>query len=163
MRFASYNIQYGTGKDGRVDLQRIAGEIGDADVIALQEVDRFWERSGHRDQPAELARLFPGHHWVYGAGLDLDAGLGDEDARISGRRRQFGNMLLARSPILSARNHLLPKLGLVEPLSLQRSALEGVIDTASGPIRAPRHQVVVLRHQPVPAPVLLRAPGRAQP
>ena len=41
MKFVSYNIQYGTGKDGRIDLSRIAAEVGDADVIALQEVDRF--------------------------------------------------------------------------------------------------------------------------
>jgi endonuclease/exonuclease/phosphatase family metal-dependent hydrolase len=43
--------------------------------------------------------------------------------------------LLSRSPILSSRNYLLPKHGLLDPLSLQRSALEGVIDAPSGPLR----------------------------
>ena len=73
MRLVSYNIQYGVGKDGRNDLKRIAGEIAGADVIALQEVERFWTRSGNVDQPAELARLLPEYHWAYGPGLDIDA------------------------------------------------------------------------------------------
>ena len=60
MIFVSYNIQWGTGKDGRVDLARIAGEIGAADVIALQEVDRFWTRSRMTDQAAEFAALLAG-------------------------------------------------------------------------------------------------------
>ena len=40
MQFASYNIQFGFGKDGKNDLARIAGEVRGADVIALQEVER---------------------------------------------------------------------------------------------------------------------------
>lgn len=135
MRFVSYNIQYGTGKDGRVDLGRIAAEVGEAEVVALQEVERFCRHSGEVDQPAALAELFPEHHWVYGPGLDLDASFLDAEGRLVKRRRQFGNMLLSRRTIVSSRNHLLPKLGLVEALSLQRSALEAVIETASGPLR----------------------------
>ena len=50
MLFASYNIQYGTGKDGRVDLARIADAVKEADVIALQEVERHWPRTGDVDQ-----------------------------------------------------------------------------------------------------------------
>ena len=36
MKLVSYNIQYGKGKDGRFDLARIATEIADADVIAVE-------------------------------------------------------------------------------------------------------------------------------
>ncbi len=129
MIFVSYNIQWGTGKDGRVDLPRIAGEIGAADVIALQEVDRYWTRSQMTDQAAGFAALFPEHNWVYGPAMDMSA----PDQR--GRRRQFGNMLLARAPILTSRNHLLPKMNLPEKLSLQRAALEAVIEAPSGPLR----------------------------
>ena len=71
MKFASYNIQYSKGKDGRFDLARIAAAVAGADVIALQEVERGWKRSGMQDQPAELARLLPGYHWVYGPGADM--------------------------------------------------------------------------------------------
>ncbi len=130
MRFASYNVQYGTGKDGHVDLARIAAEIGDADVIALQEVDCFFERSGYLDQAQGFARLFPQHFWTFGAGLDVHSG--DRDPN---RRRRFGNMLFARWPILSIRNHLLPKDGLLAQMSLQRIAVEGVLALPNGPIR----------------------------
>lgn len=42
IRLVSYNIQYGTGLDGRVDLDRIVGEIDGADIICLQEVEAHW-------------------------------------------------------------------------------------------------------------------------
>jgi len=134
MLVASYNIQYGRGRDGRFDLGRIAGELAGADLVALQEVERYWRRSGLVDQPAELARALGMAHWAYGPGVDLhlEAAGG---AAPPGARRQFGNMLLARTPLLWVRNHLLPKYASTGPMSLQRSALEAVIETAAGPIR----------------------------
>ena len=135
VRLVSYNIQFGRGKDNRYDIARIAGEVDGADVIALQEVERFFKRSGMVDQVAELARLLPAYHWIYGPGLDLDASGSGPDGRPVHRRRQFGNMLLSRSPILSSRNFMLPKFGTLKQFSLQRSALEGVINTKHGPVR----------------------------
>ncbi len=135
MIFVSYNIQWGTGKDGRIDLARIAAEVGEADVVAFQEVERFWTRSQRSDQAVELAALFPEHHWVYGPGMDLDGSRRDERGRLIRQRRQFGNMLFSRTPILSSRNHMLPKMALEETLSLQRAALEAVIEVPSGPLR----------------------------
>jgi endonuclease/exonuclease/phosphatase family metal-dependent hydrolase len=135
MRIVGYNIQFGRGKDGKVDLARIAGEVADADVIALQEVDRYWSRSGACDQVAELSAHLPDHYWIYGPGLDLDADSAGADTPDRGRRRQFGNMLLSRLPFLSSRMHLLPKHALHEKLSLQRCALEGLIACPSGPVR----------------------------
>lgn len=132
MKFVSYNIQYGTGRDNVVDLARIARAVQGADVIALQEVERFSQRTGMVDQPAALAALLPGYHWVYGPGMDLSADVVGPDGHITQQRRQFGNMLLCRTPILTARNHLLPKFGTLVQFSLQRCALEGVIATAGG-------------------------------
>ena len=134
MRLVTWNIQYGRGRDGRYDLDRIAATVRGADLIALQEVERFWPRSGMVDQPALLGEALPDHHWVYGAGVDLDASTRDADGRIgSRRRRQFGNMLLSRSPIVSTRTHVLPKdAALGAALSLQRVALEGVVQTSRG-------------------------------
>lgn len=134
MHFVTYNIQHGLGHDGRLDLARIARTVASADVIALQEVDRHWPRSGMIDQAAALAALLPEHHWVYGPGVDLDASERHQ-GRLVTRRRQFGNMLLSRTPILSSRNHLLPNYATAKNISIQRSILEGVIDTPSGLLR----------------------------
>ena len=129
MKLVTYNIQYGLGKDGRYDLARIASEVRDGDVIALQEVERFWQRSGMLDAPAVLASHLPDHHWVFGANLDMDASYRDADRRLVNRRRQFGTMILARTPILSSRNHLLPKYATLTQHSIQQGALEAVIAT----------------------------------
>lgn len=136
MKFLSYNIHYGLGKDERYDLARIAAEIEHADIIALQEVERFWQRSGMVDQVTEIARLLPDFHWVFGANLDMDASYAGDDGKPVQRRRQFGNMMLSRLPIISSRNHLLPKFGAVNQHTMQRGALETVIDLpAIGPVR----------------------------
>jgi endonuclease/exonuclease/phosphatase family metal-dependent hydrolase len=135
MQLLTYNIQYGRGKDGKFDLRRIAEEIEGADLIALQEVERHWSRSGNRDQPLEIATLLGDYYWVYGAGADLHLQSPPGTDQGANLRRQFGNMLLSRSPILSSRNHLLPKYGSLGPMSLQRSALECVIHTTQGPVR----------------------------
>ena len=73
MKLASYNIQYGYGADGRYDLARAIGAVADADIIALQEVERFWKRTNEDDQPALIAQMLPQHHWVYGPAFDVDA------------------------------------------------------------------------------------------
>lgn len=137
MKLVSYNIQYGTGRDGRVDLARIARSVDGADLIALQEVERFAARTSMVDQAAALAELLPHYHWAYGPGMDIDASIVGDDGRITMRRRQFGNMLLSRTPLLAVRNHLLPKFGTLVQYSLQRCALEAVVATPRGrPLRA---------------------------
>ena len=127
VKLVTYNIQYGLGKDNRYDLARIAREIEDADIIALQEVERHWQRSGCVDSPAVLAAQLPEHHWVYGANLDMDASYRDAEGRLVNRRRQFGTMILSRLPIVSSRNHMLPKYGTLTQHSIQQGALEAVI------------------------------------
>ena len=135
VKFITYNIQFGRGLDGVYDLDRIARTVESADVIALQEVERYFPRSGNVDQVRELARRLKFHHWVYGAGVDIAADEVLPDGEVVHRRQQFGNMLLSRTPIVTSRNHLLPKYASVGPLSIQRSALEGVIDCAGQRIR----------------------------
>jgi len=136
MKLVTYNIQYGLGKDNRYDLARIAREIADAEVIALQEVERHWQRSGCVDATAVLGAQLPEHHWVYGANLDMDASYRDAEGRLVNRRRQFGTMILSRLPIVSSRNHMLPKYGTLTQHSIQQGALEAVIVTERArPIR----------------------------
>ncbi len=57
MKLVTYNIQYSRGKDGRLDLARIAEAVRGADLVALQEVDRHMPRAEEIDQPARLAEL----------------------------------------------------------------------------------------------------------
>jgi endonuclease/exonuclease/phosphatase family metal-dependent hydrolase len=133
MKFLTYNIQYGKGKDDKVDIDRIVGEIGDADVVALQEVDRFWARTGYADQVEQITTAMPDYYWVYGPGVDLHAD--QHSDKNKGARRQFGNLILSRYPIISSRHHLLPKYGSVDALSIQRSALEATIRCGEHRIR----------------------------
>ncbi len=135
MKLVTYNIQYSKGKDGRYDLGRIAEALEGADVIALQEVERNWPRTGMTDQAAELSALLPGYYWVYGPAFDMDASTVADDGVIINRRRQFGNMLLARWPLSWSRLYILPKLATVEQFNMDAPALEGVIDAPGGPLR----------------------------
>ena len=134
LRLASYNIQYGKGKDGRTDLARIVDDLGDRDIVALQEVEANFARSGMVDQPAVIAGLLPHMHWVFGPGIDIDASemVGGHVIR---RRRQYGNMVLSRWPILSTVTHPLPKIALVQVFHQQRCLVETVIATPDGPLR----------------------------
>jgi endonuclease/exonuclease/phosphatase family metal-dependent hydrolase len=134
IKLASYNIQYGVGKDDRLDLARIATELGDADIIALQEVETGNPLHGLIDQPVEIARLLGREHCAYGSGVDIY--LGERvPGGYPGLRRKFGNMILSRWPLLSVVNHTLPTLAVREATQLQRTAMEVVVETPGGPLR----------------------------
>lgn len=127
LRVLTFNIHHGAGPDGRVDLDRLAAEIRavDADVVALQEVDRHYgARSGSVDQVAELARRL-GVHAAFAATVDLDPPGPDAP------RRQFGSAILSRHPIRSHTALRLPGAGLEEP----RGLLTVVLDVDGEPVR----------------------------
>jgi endonuclease/exonuclease/phosphatase family metal-dependent hydrolase len=113
----TFNIHHGEGLDGRVNIQRIADLIQNAkaDVIALQEVDRYRWRSGYVDQAKELAELL-GMDMRFSPSLIYTAG-------------QYGNAILSRYPIEDSSYTLLP--GNKEP----RSLLEVKIKIGSEPVR----------------------------
>lgn len=135
MKLVTYNIQYGLGADRQYNLQRIAGEVAGADIIALQEVERYWQRSGMIDQAQVIADHLPGYHWVFGANLDMDASYTNAQNQLVNRRRQFGTMVLARYPVISTRNFPLPKYATLTQHSIQQGVLEAVIDTGDHPLR----------------------------
>lgn len=97
LRVLSYNIHHGEGVDGKLDLARIGELIRSVspDLVALQEVDRFVERSQSIDQAAELARL-TGMEFAFGKNIDLEGG-------------GYGNAVLSKHPILHSQNHALPR------------------------------------------------------
>jgi len=128
MKIVTYNIQFGLGKDGRFDLERIASEVDGADIIALQEVERYWKRSGNVDQPELLGQFLPEYFWAYGPYFDVDASTCLPDGRIKNVRRQFGNMILSKTPILSTRLFPLPKSDLGHTHNMVVGVFEGVIE-----------------------------------
>jgi endonuclease/exonuclease/phosphatase family metal-dependent hydrolase len=129
----TWNIQYGKGADGRVDFPRIvetARALGEADVICFQEVAVNFpelDDGAGADQPAIIAKLLPGYRAVFRPALDF--GLAD------GKRQYFGNMVLSRPPVLQVLPHLLPHPPEIGIRSMQRLALETVVQAPFGPMR----------------------------
>lgn len=132
MKLVSWNIQWGRGADGRVDLDRIvahARRFAEFDVLCLQEVsDGYPALPGcdGGDQFAALAARLPGYTAVDGVATDAPG---------PSRRRRFGNLLLSRLPVLQVFRHLLPWPADPALKSMQRVALEATLDTPLGPLR----------------------------
>jgi endonuclease/exonuclease/phosphatase family metal-dependent hydrolase len=133
MKLITWNIQWGRGVDGRVDLERIvrtARAIADFDVLCVQEVaDNFpgLEGNDDRDQFAALAALLPGYRMAEGIGVDV---AGDD-----GRRRRFGNAIFTRYSVLSIRRHALPWPADPGKESMPRVAIEATLQTPMGAMR----------------------------
>jgi endonuclease/exonuclease/phosphatase family metal-dependent hydrolase len=131
----TWNIQCGLGADGRVDLVRVVDvikEMGGADIICLQEVSRFdSELDGGEgvDQVSVLSALFPDHFSFFGPALNRQGNTQDQ-------RRQFGNLILSRLPVLQVFKHLLPQPAPEGPCKhMPRQALEVVVEANDIPLR----------------------------
>jgi endonuclease/exonuclease/phosphatase family metal-dependent hydrolase len=115
-----------------VDLERTARVVRAcaADVICLQEVavnHPGLPGGAGEDQPARLRGFFPGYQSAYAPASDLPDG--------SGGRRQFGQMILSRYPLLQVFRHLLPWPADPGVPSMQRVALEATVAAPGGPLR----------------------------
>jgi endonuclease/exonuclease/phosphatase family metal-dependent hydrolase len=116
VRLVTFNTHHGVGDDERHDLPRLAKLLHsvDADVICLQEVDRYYgDRSEDVDQALLLSRALD---------MQLAWGPAIDEPRPDGGPRQYGNALLSRLPILVSDVHPLPGGG--EPRSALRTMLE---------------------------------------
>ena len=112
LRVVTINIKSGFGPGG-FDLQRIARSIQQwrADVVLLQEVDRFRRRSRDLDMPQVLARL-TGMEWAFGLNVD------------DGRRGLYGVATLSRYPITFRGNTHLPNRPGLQQRGLLRTDLD---------------------------------------
>jgi endonuclease/exonuclease/phosphatase family metal-dependent hydrolase len=116
VRLVTFNTHHGVGPDDRHDLPRLARVLAaaEADVICLQEVDRYFGgRSEDVDQALLLSRALD---------MQLAWGPAIDEPRTDGEPRQYGNALLSRLPILISDVHRLPGTG--EPRSALRTMVE---------------------------------------
>ncbi|MEA2076835.1 MAG: endonuclease/exonuclease/phosphatase family protein [Candidatus Marinimicrobia bacterium] len=92
----SYNIHAMRGMDKVLDADRIADVINDQkpDLVALQEVDQFTERSGKMDAISLLEEK-TGMHGIFMRTFDYQGG-------------EFGNAILSRYPIIESKLIQLP-------------------------------------------------------
>jgi endonuclease/exonuclease/phosphatase family metal-dependent hydrolase len=116
VRVATFNVKHGENGNGQVDLARLASACAGlgADVLAIQEVDRFARRTSFRDEMRLISRA-TGLQAVFG-----------EAARK--KWRSYGNVLLARGPITDVEVVKLPRPSAGEPrvAILARVQVDGV-------------------------------------
>ncbi|GIG40450.1 endonuclease/exonuclease/phosphatase family protein [Cellulomonas phragmiteti] len=150
MRLATFNILHGRSPaDGRVDLDRFAAAVRrlDADVLALQEVDRAQSRSHGADLTAVAADAMGAPHHRFVATLHGEPGLwvagtGQEQPDTAA----YGIALLSRRPVRQWHVLTLPTLRRRTPVRFPgarwpalvrdepRSALAAVVDDERGPL-----------------------------
>ena len=137
MKLISWNVQWCRGSDGRVNPARISKvikDMADVDVVCLQEVARNFPElpgSAGEDQYETLAGLFAGYTVVSGVATDVAS---DMRAPL-GERREFGNAIISRLPVLQVYRRLLPWPADPSVPSMQRSAIEVVLAARWGPLR----------------------------
>ncbi len=151
MRFASFNILHGRSPvDDRVDVDRFAAAVKglDADVLALQEVDRNQPRSGHADLTGVAAEAMGAVDHLFVAalagtpGATWMAATGEEQPDSAA----YGIALLSRRPITAWQVVRLGKpptpvpmrfSGSVRPQLVRdepRVAVVGTVETPRGPV-----------------------------
>lgn len=135
MKLISWNVQWGRGADGRVDLARLVSvlQAENPDVICLQEV-----AEGFEDLPGgpchgvltALEQAFAAHTPVFWPLIDRPQKNGGPKARAL-----FGNMILSRWPVEAVFRRLLPWPAENDIPSMQRGCLEVVLSSPFGPLR----------------------------
>ena len=125
MRLATFNILHGRSlADGQVSTERLVEACAslDADVLALQEVDRGQARSGGVDQAAEVARALGAAAWRFEPALVGEPGAAwraatdeDDDGPGSGEPG-YGVGLISRLPVQAWHTLRLPAAAVRSPV-----------------------------------------------
>ncbi|MFF7246438.1 endonuclease/exonuclease/phosphatase family protein [Embleya sp. NPDC008237] len=155
LRIATFNLLHGMDlADGESDPERLRAALADldADIVALQEVDRHQQRSGGADQAAIAADALGMSQWRFLAsvhGVPAPVSGWTEDEPVPGERRVYadgergeggpgyGIALLSRLPVSRWRVRRFPAAPLSLPLRVQgRPGLTRVPDEPRGVLAA---------------------------
>ena len=132
LTIVSWNIQYGKGVDGHIDLGRIAETVhkdGLPDVLCFQEVSRNYPSNDKgADQVKQLKNFFPDYESFFGVVHDRSGGKGEA-------RKQFGNLVLSRISPVQVLYHLLPSPADPEVRFMSRQITELVIPANTTDLR----------------------------
>ena len=141
LRAMTYNIKHGQSNASCVQPPRIPGQppfpdcnldlegtiavlrAHAPDIVALQEVDRFWARSAYADEPAVIAAGLEMDHHCFAPNLDHGP---DSHSNVP---HQYGTAIVSRFPILSCSNTLLTTFAGWE----QRGILEAIVNVRGVP------------------------------
>ena len=132
MRLATFNILHGRSpRDGRVDVGRFAAAVRelDADILALQEVDRDQPRSGGADLTAVAAEAMGAvsHRFVAALAGTPGATWSAATGREQPGSAAYGVALLSRYPVRSWRRMPLPALRTRVPLRVPSRRLPIIV------------------------------------
>jgi endonuclease/exonuclease/phosphatase family metal-dependent hydrolase len=127
MKLLSWNIQWGRGADGRVDVERLISVLRaqNPDLICLQEVAQgFPDLPGNPclNLPDCLAGAFPDYTPVFWPIINRLSNTGGPKERAL-----FGNMVLSRWPVEAMFHRLLPWLPEDNTPSMPRGCLEVIV------------------------------------
>ncbi len=124
----TYDIHLGLDSD----LETLASIVGEADVIALQQVGNDWPEGPSGNQIIQLSRLSGLGYYRFAAAVMLRPG-GDVSKPVPAPtpedRPGFGVALLSRFPLGPWTRHRLPKRK-----DIQRCILSGTVVTPKGPM-----------------------------
>ncbi len=124
----TYNIHLGLESD----LATVAGLMGEADVVAVQEVGCDWLEGEGGHQAAKLARASGLNHFRFASALTVRPGVTPPEripAPTAEDRPGLGVALLSRFPLGPWTRHRLPKRK-----DEQRCILSGTVVTPKGPV-----------------------------
>lgn len=151
MRIATFNVLHGhpvpgpsahstshlppTRNSGYVDLEGAVAAL-EADVIALQEVDRNQQRSAHHHQAKVVAETIEAPHWRYvptvigtpgGAGGFRSTSAAERHPDLDPSHSDYGIALLSRLPVLQWRTTVFPAAPLSLPLLVQTNGRPSIL------------------------------------
>lgn len=112
LKTLTYNIHHGAPDNSDVvSLSNIAAVIrkSGAELVALQELDKYVPRSGNKNQIAELAKLLDMHYY-FSKSINYNGG-------------EYGVGILSKYPMTNTRNELLPMATVGEQRSVAMATI----------------------------------------